>query len=45
MYYIAADRFGWTPDQVDDLPANTADWLWAIATVVDEVKAERMERS
>jgi hypothetical protein len=45
MYYIAAERFGWTPTQVDDLPANTADWLLAIAALVDEVKANRMERS
>lgn len=36
-----ADRFGWTPAQVDELPAGTADWLLAIAAVVDEVKAER----
>jgi hypothetical protein len=36
-----ADRFGWTPDQVDNLPANTADWLMAIAVTVEQVKAER----
>jgi hypothetical protein len=35
-----ADRFGWTPQQVDDLPAQTADWLMAIARTVDEVKTE-----
>jgi hypothetical protein len=35
-----ADRFGWTPQQVDDLPAKTADWLIAIARTVDEVKTE-----
>jgi hypothetical protein len=35
-----ADRFGWTPQQVDDLPAQTADWLIAIARTVDEVKTE-----
>jgi hypothetical protein len=35
-----ADRFGWTPDQVDNLPATTADWLLAIARTVDEVKTE-----
>jgi len=38
-----ADRFGWTPEQVDNLPANTADWLMAIARTVDEVKVERMK--
>jgi hypothetical protein len=35
-----AERFGWTPEQVDNLPASTADWLIAIARTVDEVKAE-----
>jgi hypothetical protein len=44
FYYQMADRFGWTPDQVDDLPASTADWLLAIATTVDTVKAERLAR-
>jgi hypothetical protein len=44
FYYQMADRFGWTPDQVDDLPASTADWLLAIATTVDIVKAERLAR-
>ena len=42
MYYTMAERFGWTPEQVDNLPANTADWLVAIAAVVESVKAERM---
>ena len=36
-----ADRFGWTPEQVYNLPANTADWIMAIAITVDQVKAER----
>lgn len=40
-----ADRFGWTPEQVDNLPANTADWLIAIAAAVEEVKAEKAERA
>jgi hypothetical protein len=38
-----ADRFGWTPQQVDDLPAGTADWLIAIARTVDEIKTEVRE--
>jgi hypothetical protein len=40
-----ADRFGWTPKEVDDLPAQTADWLLAIASTVEEVKVERAERT
>ncbi len=37
-----AERFGWTPEQVDNLPANTADWLIAIGNVVEIARAERM---
>jgi hypothetical protein len=29
-YYAFADKFGWTPDQVDNSPASTADWLLSI---------------
>jgi hypothetical protein len=43
VYYMMAERFGWTPDQVDNLPAATADWLLAIAGVSDELKTERLE--
>lgn len=42
-YYQMADRFGWTPDQVDNLPVATADWLIAIASTVDSVKADRIK--
>jgi hypothetical protein len=42
-YFQMADRFGWTPDQVDNLPVETADWLIAIATTVESVKADRIK--
>jgi hypothetical protein len=42
-YYQMADRFGWTPEEVDNLPAGEADWLLAIASTVEQVKAERAE--
>jgi hypothetical protein len=42
-YYAMAERFGWTPEQVDNLPAYTADWLLAIGATIDQVKAEKME--
>ncbi len=42
-YFQMADRFGWTPEQVDNLPVETADWLIAIATTVDSVKADRIK--
>jgi hypothetical protein len=40
-----ADRFGWTPEEVDNLPAGTADWILSIAATVEEVKFERAERA
>jgi len=39
-----ADRFGWTPEQVDELPAGQADWLIAIAATVENVKADRLNK-
>jgi len=40
VYYQMADRFGWTPEQVDNLPAAQADWLLAIAATIEKVKAD-----
>jgi hypothetical protein len=40
MYFLLAERFGWTPAQVDEQPAVLIDWLLSIGTIVDEVKAE-----
>jgi hypothetical protein len=39
FYFQMADRFGWTPQQVDELPAETADWLIAIAGTIDKIRA------
>jgi hypothetical protein len=38
-----ADRFGWTPEQVDNMPAGTADWMLAIAATVEAVKTKRLD--
>jgi hypothetical protein len=43
VYYLMAEKFGWTPDQVDNVPAATVDWLMAIAGVAEQVRAERFE--
>jgi hypothetical protein len=43
VYFIMAEKFGWTPNQVDDLPASTADWLLAISSMAEEVRAKRSE--
>jgi hypothetical protein len=40
-----AERFGWTPEQVDNLPAYTADWMLAISATIDQIKAKQMEQS
>ena len=40
FYYQMASRFGWTPAQVEEVPAVMADWLLMIGATVDEVKAE-----
>lgn len=39
-YFYFAERFGWTPDEVDRQPAVLLDWLQAIGGVVDEIKAD-----
>jgi len=44
FYFKFADRFGWTPEQVDNLPAGRSDWLLAIADTVEQVKIEQMEK-
>jgi hypothetical protein len=43
-YFVCAERFGWTPAQTDDSPAVLVDWLIAIGSVVDEVKAEAYKK-
>tara|TARA_R110000868_G_scaffold365487_1_gene628375 strand:- start:747 stop:863 length:117 start_codon:yes stop_codon:yes gene_type:complete len=34
-----AERFGWTPKQVDELSPEIADWLMAIGSTIDRIKA------
>jgi hypothetical protein len=43
IYFKFADRFGWTPEVVDNLPAARADWLLSIADIIEEVKIEQIE--
>jgi hypothetical protein len=44
VYYVMADKFGWTPEQVDNLPASSADWLLAITGMVETVRADRLDK-
>ena len=39
-YFYFAERFGWTPAEIDEQPAQLLDWLQAIGDVVDQVKAD-----
>jgi hypothetical protein len=41
-YFVLAEKFGWTPQQVDEQPAALLDWLIAIAGVKSEVEAEKI---
>lgn len=40
-YFFFAERFGWTPAEVDELPAYLASRMPGVAVVTDEIKAER----
>ena len=42
-YFAFADRFGWTPNQVDEQPGYLLDWMLAIAALNEEVKAEKLD--
>lgn len=44
MHYLwFADRFGWTPEQVDDQPQWFLSRAAEVAAVLDEVRAENAE--
>lgn len=38
LYYHCADRFGWTPAEVDEQPAYLLDYILAISKIVKEVE-------
>ena len=40
-YYVCAERFGWTPQQVDEQPAYMLEWLVNIAGAMEEIKQEK----
>ena len=41
---MLAERFGWTPSQVDNEPAPLMDWMIAIADVAKEVEYEELNK-
>jgi len=44
-YWQYADRYGWTPSQVDSESAYFMDWILAIGNVKLEIEREQAESS
>jgi hypothetical protein len=42
-YWFFADRFGWTPAQVDDQPAVILDRLREVTILVEEMRQEEAD--
>lgn len=42
-YFFFAERFGWTPDEVNAAPAYLTSRLPAVAAITDEIKRAREE--
>lgn len=40
-YFFFAERFHWTPEQVDNMPAWLLDRLPAVAAIHDEIAEDR----
>jgi hypothetical protein len=40
-YWQLADRYGWTPKQVDEQPAYLLDWILAIGSLKNEIESEQ----
>ena len=45
QYFWWAERFGWTPAQVDMLPLMVRDRMPGVARMYDEVQEERQKRN
>ena len=41
---MAAEKFGWTPQEFDEQPAHLVDWILAISNAVEEVRAKNDEK-
>ena len=42
-YVAYAERYQWTPDQVDMLPATVEPWILPIAATLDKVERAKQE--
>ena len=43
--YILAVTFGYTPQEIDDSPANRLDWLMACHSTVEKYKADQQREA
>lgn len=43
--YELADRFGWTPDEIDAAPAIRTDWMLEVARTIDRARENRREKA
>jgi hypothetical protein len=41
MYAVYAVKFGWTPQQVDEIPYEVESWLLPVVGLIDEVAEEK----
>lgn len=44
-YALYAERFGWTPEQVDQLTIEQDDWLMPIAAALDNERDRREKKA
>jgi hypothetical protein len=44
-YALYAERFGWTPEQVDQLTVEQDDWLMPIAAALDSERERREKKA
>jgi hypothetical protein len=44
-YFWFAERWGWTPRQVDEAPQWLVDRLPGVATIVDEIEEDKQRRA
>jgi hypothetical protein len=45
IYFLLGKKFGWTPMEVDQIPAMDLDWILAIAHLAAEKEKEKDARS
>lgn len=44
QYYLAAERFGWTPEEFDNSPAYLVDYMLAISNTVEKARSKKFDK-